>query len=270
VRGTQAERFYFTKSDKNGRFEFSDLPADKEVIFRVTAKGFGELDTGAGGPPELKYVVKPDANPAELVLEAEAKIVGQITSKVPNLALDTITVRLEGYEGLHGFKRTAKPDAKGKFAVDGLPAGSIAVSLVFPADAPATAKGEEVTTVIGTSKEVSLEAIAGVEVTGKVVIRPSGEPLPEAWMAVLGSVNPGGFHFAEKGTGADGQFKMRLPPGKVIIRIWSPHPTIAPLAGGIPVPLPRGTDSQEIEIPADVTKFTIPDAFEFTSEKKKS
>jgi hypothetical protein len=37
-------------------------------------------------------VVKPDSKPAELVLETEAKLVGQITSNVPNLAFETITV----------------------------------------------------------------------------------------------------------------------------------------------------------------------------------
>jgi hypothetical protein len=119
-----------------------------------------------------------------------------------------------------------------------------------------------VKTVSGATKEVPLEAIAGVEVTGKVVIGPTGEPLPGAWMAVLGSVNPAGFHFAEKSTGADGQFKMRLPPGKMTMMIWND-----PLITGL---LPSGTSRQEIEIPADATQFTIPDAFELTREKKKS
>jgi hypothetical protein len=260
VRGTAAERFYLTKTDKNGRFELTDLPADKEIIFRVTAKGFGELDTGAGGPPVLQYVVKPDAKPAALVLQKEAVIRGQIACRVPNVALDTIGVQVEGYQELHGFHRMVKPNAKGQFTISGLPAGSICVSLVLPSDAPATAEGKEVTTVSGETKDVSLEVIAGVEVTGQVQVSTTGEPLAGIQMAALGLVNPQGFHFAIKPTADDGKFKLRLPPGKVILIIWSPP------AG---YRLPEGR-KPEIDIPADVTKFTIPDSYELIREKKES
>jgi len=260
VRGSAAERFYLTKTDKNGRFELTDLPADKEIIFRVTAKGFGELDTGAGGPPELQYVVKPDAKPADLVLQKEAVIRGQIACRVPNVAIDTIGVQVEGYNELHGLHRIVKPNAKGQFAISGLPAGSISISLVLPSDAPATAEGKEVATVSGETKDVSLEVIAGVEVTGQVQVSATGEPLAGIQMAAIGLVNPQGFHFAIKPTTDDGKFKLLLPPGKVILIIWSP-PT------GYRSPQAR---NPEIEIPADVTKFTIPDPYELIREKKGS
>src|SRR5581483_10834490 len=52
VRGTPAEPFFFATTDGAGRFRFPALPADAELILRVSAKGLAELDTGAGTPKE--------------------------------------------------------------------------------------------------------------------------------------------------------------------------------------------------------------------------
>jgi hypothetical protein len=116
-----------------------------------------------------------------------------------------------------------------------------------------------VATVSGETKDVSLEVIAGVEVTGQVQVGMAGEAVAGIQMATIGLVNPQGFHFAIKPTSFDGKFTLRLPPGKLILIIWNPP------AG---YRLPEGSNPREIEIPNDVSKYTIPEPYELIREKK--
>lgn len=253
IRGSSAEPFYFTKTDKNGRFQFKHLEADQELIFRVSAKGYAELDTGAGGP-RRNHVVKPDAKDAELVLQHEAVIQGRVISKVGDVKLDAVEVHIEGFDALVGFRRTVKLDAQGHFLANMLPAGPMSVFLVLPADIAATAAGKEVNTASGETAETSLEIIAGIEVSGRVTVRGSGEAVADVQMATDGLVNPRGFHFGVKPTDANGLFKLRLPPGKVSIRIWNQPAGYA------------SSDAQTeglrtVVIPANATRFAISEPF---------
>ena len=252
VRGTAAEEYYFTRTDSSGRFSFTRLAEGNEVIFRVSAKGFAELDTGAGGSPPRKHVVKRDAKPPELVLQPESVIRGRIVSRVEGVALDSGKVQIEGYKELHGFRRTVKPERDGTFTVNGLPAGSMGLSLVLPSDVPATAAGVEVKTAVGEPTQITIEMIAGVEVSGRVRVRGTNEPLAEVQMATLGLLSPNGFQFGSKPTDKDGKFSMRLPPGKVTLLTWT-----------MPAGFNRAEPQRvEIEVPANATKFSIPEPFE--------
>ena len=186
VRGTPAERFYFAKSDANGSFEFAALPIDSELILRVTAKGWAELNTAAGGPKEGQHVVKADAKPARLVLKPEAIIRGRVTSDVHEISPDTAEIQFEGKKEIRGFRRILKPDAEGNFSAAGLPAGPISVALGFPGDAPATAVGDVAQPAwtapvpkTGAEQEVKrLEGawtIASIQVEGRVAADPKAK-----------------------------------------------------------------------------------------------
>jgi RNA polymerase sigma factor (sigma-70 family) len=250
VRGTPAEQFFFTKTDAAGGFQFAAVAPGDELIFRVFAKGFGELTER----PTLTagHVARDGSARADLVLMPEAVIHGQVTSEVPGNSLDSVEVRLEGNNELHGFHRTLKPGADGHFTADRLPAGQLSVFLNLPPNAAATAAGDKVLTEAGKTNEVSLRIVAGVEVVGRVVIRDTSEPVPGAFMATTGLVNPSGFHFAGHPTDADGRFVLRLPPGRGAVMVW-----------GAPDGY-RQSDGrrQEVVVPADVARLELPKPFE--------
>lgn len=251
IRGTPAEPFFFAVSGESGQFQFPELPADSELIFRVSAKGFAELDTGAGGPKEGQHIVKADAASAELVLAPEAIIRGRVTSNTLGVSPDAAMVKLTGGRELHGFQRVVKPEADGRFEARGLPAGSISVSLELPPDVPATAAGSVVTAKTGQTTDVELALIRGVEVTGLVMVRDSKEPVPGVWMATNGLVSPTGFHFAGKPTGADGKFTLQLPPGKIDVFIWRTTGDYCQIDGR----------RQKIEVPANTARYEITEPF---------
>ena len=252
VRGTPAEPFFFATTDPAGRFRFPTLPAGGELIFRVSATGFAELDTGAGGPKEGQHVARADAPPGELVLGPEAVIRGRVMSAVPGVSPDAATVRIEGTNSLHGFRRAVKPAADGRFTAAGLPAGPMTVVLDLTPGTPATAAGELVTTAAGATSDIRLTVIAGVEVTGRVVVRDTNEPVQGVVMATDGLVNPAGFHWGGQPTDAAGRFSLRLPPGRVTVLVWRTPGDY------------RETDSrrQEVDVPAGAAKFELPRPFE--------
>ncbi|HEY1377617.1 MAG TPA: sigma-70 family RNA polymerase sigma factor [Gemmataceae bacterium] len=252
VRGTPAEPFFFAATDAAGRFRFPALPAGSELIFRVSAPGFAELDTGAGGPRERRYVARADAPLAELALGPEAVIRGRVVSDVPGLSPDAAVVELDGMKSLHGFRHTVKSAADGRFTAIGLPAGPIGVFLDLPPGAPATAAGDLVTTEAGKTNDVQLKVIPGVEVTGRVVLRDTNEPVPGVHLATIGLVNPAGFHWPAKPTDAEGRFAMRLPPGKVTVKVWRTPGDYRQINASF----------QEIEVPAGAARFEMPQPFE--------
>ncbi|MFL5327503.1 MAG: carboxypeptidase regulatory-like domain-containing protein [Gemmataceae bacterium] len=250
-RGTSIEKYFFAKTDAKGEFRFESVAVDSEVIFRASAQGFAELDTGAGGPREGVVASKEGSKPVSLVLQPEAVINGQITSQVAAILPSTAEISIEGYETLHGFHQKVRPDAEGHFRASGLPAGPVGVVVTVPSDAPGTCAGVKVTTLAGASQNVSVEIISGVEVKGRVVQRGTDEPVPGVFMADEGLINPKGFHFGVKPTNSDGQFSLRLPPGKVTFRVWS-----------CPPGQERGDGPRTFEVPANVTTFTIAEPFE--------
>lgn len=254
VRGSPAESYFFATTDAAGRFHFSSLPERSELAFRVTAAGFAEQVTGPVGPNARRYVVKADAAPAELVLGPEAVIRGRVTSAVAGVTPDVATIKLDGTKSLIGFHRTIKPAADGRFTAAGLPAGPIRVAVEPPADAPATAADEIVTTEAGKASEVELTIIAGVAVTGRVVVKGTNEPAAGVRMATLGAANPTFYHFAAKPTDAAGRFTVRIPPGHIRVMVWRGP-------GGY---RDGGAEEQRVEIPSDAAKFELPKLFELS------
>ncbi|MDB5312894.1 MAG: Regulatory sensor-transducer, BlaR1/MecR1 family [Gemmataceae bacterium] len=252
VRGTSAEPFYLAKTDSAGRFRFASLPAGDERIFRVMAKGFAELDTGAGGPVEGKHTLGADALPAEFVLQPEAVIRGRVVSRVPRVKPDTAKILIQGRDRLHGFSQTVQPDADGRFTAAGLPAGPIGVGIDLPSDAPATARDILVTTEPGGSKDISLEVVPGVEVSGRLQYHGTGKPAAGAHLSMIRLVHSQGM-VGGKPADADGRFQMRLPPGKVQLHAYKVRTGNA-VAVQSPV--------REIEVPSDAARYALPKPFE--------
>jgi protocatechuate 3,4-dioxygenase beta subunit len=226
IRGTAAEPFYLAKTDANGAFKFTTVPAGAELIFRASAPGFAETDTGAGGP-RREHVVGPNAKPAELTLHPEAILRGRVMSNVPGVVVTDLLVRVVGMDTLHGFNRSEKPGADGRFEFRTLPAGELKVFIVFPAGVRVAAAGATITPKAGETVETNLEVVEGVEVTGVVRLKGGGPPIADASVVAAGTFNPGGHYLPRVTTDAEGRFRLRLPPGEATVSVWSCPPGFA-------------------------------------------
>ena len=82
IQGTPLEPFFITTTDPEGKFVFTAAPANTELIFKVSAVGYGDLDTAANGPKDTVYS-HTDAGPVALVLDPEGRIDGRVVSRVP-------------------------------------------------------------------------------------------------------------------------------------------------------------------------------------------
>ncbi|HYH68771.1 MAG TPA: sigma-70 family RNA polymerase sigma factor, partial [Urbifossiella sp.] len=213
LRGTAVGPFYLATTDAAGKFRFATVPAGAELIFRARAAGYAEADTGAGGPRQT-HVVGPEAKAVRLTLDPEAVVRGTVASRVPGVPVKDVTVRLDGREGAHGVNRVATPDAAGRFEFKGLRAGPYNVYLALPEGMAAVATGADVTPKTGETAAVALEVVEGVEVTGIVRVKGTGEALPGAAVSASGLFNPSGHSFTRAKTDAAGRFALRLPPGE--------------------------------------------------------
>ncbi len=180
LRGTPLEAFFFTTSDAQGKFTFATVPGDSELIFRVEADGFADIDTGANSR-ELKgkHFAKRDAPPVELVLGPEARLNGRVVSRVPGAKIEGLQVWLEGF-GLIG--RPTQTNAQGQFSLRGLPEGGFRVRLDEARDGSEWIARAVPSVLLrpDSASEVEIELIKGVLVEGTVVTQGTGEPLAGA------------------------------------------------------------------------------------------
>jgi protocatechuate 3,4-dioxygenase beta subunit len=226
LRGTPAEPFFLAKTDASGAFKFTTVPAGAELIFRASAPGFAETDTGAGGP-KRQHVVGPDAKPAELTLQPEAVLRGRVASKVPGAVVKDLLVRVKGTGTLHGLNRSVKLGADGRFEFRTLPAGELKVFIVFPAGVKVAAAGATITPKAGETVETNLEVIEGIEVTGVVRVKGGGPPIPGASVVAAGSFSPTGHDLPAVTTDAEGRFRLHVPPGEATVSVWACPPGFA-------------------------------------------
>jgi hypothetical protein len=94
VRGTVLERFWFTRTDNNGRFQFSTVSAGKDHTFHAWADGFADLDTAACNPRRY-YKAGPGATPVQLTLARGGRVDGRIVTRMPGVRVGGLHVWLD-------------------------------------------------------------------------------------------------------------------------------------------------------------------------------
>jgi len=252
VSGTPLEHLFQTRTDAGGKFRFTTVPADQELIYRVTADGLAELDTGSEGP-KGKHFARADAPPAALVLVPEARLTGHVSRK-PGIKMDGRTVWLQptGRQN-QGFSKYFQVDSSGRFSGQGLPEGSFLVQLDDSQDDVSWTlrAAAEVSLRPGAASDVNLELIEGTVVEGKVVAAGTGEPVAGV---VVGAHSPArpvtsqACHRAQ--TDGQGRYRLRLPPGQADFYVFA-----AP--GGYLSP-PREQNPSSIVIPDNAANATGP------------
>ncbi len=253
TRGTPADKYYHTITDATGAFRFTTVPVGAELIFRATASKFAVADTSFGGPKRI-HVAEPGAKPANLTLQPEAVIRGQVTCKVSGVALTSLSIRAQGTGNLHGLSPTVTPDAGGRIEFRSLPAGDYNVYLIHQPNARGVATGTAITVKAGETAEVKLDLVEGVEVTGLVRVKDTQEPL--AGVTVIGTETDFPMlHDAPRvTTDATGRFRLRLPPGEAQIMLWA---------------MPKGFaqpsnfwERRKVNVPATGGPIELPEPFE--------
>ncbi len=251
LRGTPLESFFLTRTDDEGRFRLTHVPADKELILRVTAAGMADLDTGANGPTN-QFFAKPDARPAELVLGPEARVRGRVATKLPGVSVGGLSVVLQGTGRRWMFHRQTKTDAAGHFSFSGLGEGAVEVSVgQAPAGAAWTARAVRVEARPGGAAEATIELIEGVRVEGRVVVAGTGKPAAGALVTTTGPARPqSGPVSLTATTDAEGRYSFCLPPGETefSVRLAPKGSMVDREKGGL----------HKVVIPADAKAFTVP------------
>jgi protocatechuate 3,4-dioxygenase beta subunit len=251
LRGTPLESFFLTRTDDQGRFRLAHVPADKELILRVTAAGMADLDTGANGPTD-QFFAKRNARPAELVLGPEARVRGQVVTKLPGVSVGGLSVVLQGTGRRWTLRKQTKTNAAGRFSFAGLGEGTVEV---MPAEAPEgttwTARAVRVDARPGDTAEATIELIGGVRVEGRVVIAGTEKPAVGALVIMTGPARPANGPWSlTRTTDAEGKYHFRLPPGETEFSV-----RLAPK--GFTVDREKGA-AQKVEIPANVKTFAVP------------
>ncbi len=192
-------------TDADGRFTIEGL-AEGRYVVQATRKGGGEgtvtdVDVGAD---------------IDIDIAATGSVSGRVTSSGTELP-DNLQVSLrDKVRGLSFNESTFRQG--GRFEFHAIPAGDY--EIVARADA-GTAR-DELKLAAGEQRDgVSLELVAYVEVTGRLVDLETGEPVAGMQASIAGTTSYSFDGNPDKGliTGSDGRFTIaRVPAGKATLR----------------------------------------------------
>jgi len=195
--GGPLSKYTQTQTDRDGKRSFADVPWDAGMTLSVAAPGFV--------PATLQ--VAEDEDHRETELRREARLAGQVVE--PNgTPVSGVTVRLISMESQ--LKTEVKTDAAGKYRVSGLAPDPYEVKADFgnrPLVAPVVF---DVNVTSGDNIVPALVAQPGVVIRG-TVHETDGTPVKTTVRTVHG--------LYEAATDADGNYALRVPPGKIALRV---------------------------------------------------
>jgi hypothetical protein len=240
--GTPLEPFFFTTSDAQGKFVFTTIPADAELIFRAEAEGFAETDTGAN----WQHFAKPDARPVEMVLAPEARLNGRVVSRVPGAKLEGLWVWLDTFS----IAQHAETNAQGQFSLRGLPEGIYRILLDegYSGSDWVARSAPAVQLRAANTSEVEIELFKVIVVKGTVVDHETGKPMAGIQVIAESEARPRPWRFTAD-TDKEGRYRLRLPPGEANFIVLRPK--------GLKVP-PGHEGSQKAVVPEGVENFAGP------------
>ena len=251
VRGTPIEEAIVTRTGADGRFRFDSVPAGALIGLGASAPGKATASARATSAATGAKGVSADS--VRITLTPEARVVGQVASRVPGVPVGGRTVVLRGVlDGRSGSIRgQATTDGAGRFVIGGLATGQANVFLDgVPVGAPWTVVAATgVNLVPEMPAEARLEIVAGVDVTGTVAAT-DGTPLAGLSVAAYGAGNPRtGSTPLSAMTDAAGSYRFRLPPGSAFVVLSSTTPGYAPVG-------PNGSQLN-VTIPEGVATFAL-------------
>ncbi|WP_422929079.1 carboxypeptidase regulatory-like domain-containing protein [Singulisphaera sp. PoT] len=267
VAGSPVEELFTTTTGADGSFTFEAIRPQTGLKLEATDAG-GKLrriraksDSPASIQMSLESMGFSTAQPGEttkLVAVPAARISGRVVSTLPEVGLTGLKA---GYQSSHppGAPITsgntgadAIVDPEGRFAFDGLAEGTVNVFV--------RGKGEnktwtyraakDVKLTPGSTSEITLEIIRGVEVEGTVVAKGTATPMDQAEVGVYGPFRPkSGAMTTGAMTDAKGRYHYLLPPGETYFYVMGPpegYTTIADEGSSRTVKIPEGASRFEV------------------------
>ena len=226
LRGTPLDRLFHTTTDEQGRFHFPAVPRGARGDLLVKASGMGDYRStnhrqGRGDG----YVTGTPEAPAGVAMAPAARIEGRIVTRLPGVNVGGIVVQFQGSLNTHGMWGETRTDAGGRFAFEGMGAGTVNV---FTASSPQP--GDWTCRAIadlkmkpGETSKAEIELIRGVLVEGRVilavrdekgVVNPTDQPAVGVTIGMYGPARPdSGAAILSAKTDGEGRYRFRLPPG---------------------------------------------------------
>jgi beta-lactamase regulating signal transducer with metallopeptidase domain len=268
IDGSPLAALFETTTDRNGAFEIGAPGPDTWLKLSVSAPGGSLMRVKAAKVAQglvatqmtdAGFVTAPAGETARLVAVPTARVAGRVVTKLPGVRVSGLMASYQeshapgAYRPTSNFGATVWTDADGRFAFDGLSAGTI--NVVGGGDGEnkdwTYRAAKDVNLVPGATSEVTLELIRGVDVEGTVVAQGTGAPLAGAQVGVHGPCRPRtSAMIMTVTTDARGRYRFRLPSGESYFYISGPPSGYTRLSG-------EGS-SRTVTIPDGATSHTVP------------
>jgi protocatechuate 3,4-dioxygenase beta subunit len=225
-----APSLFNTKTDSQGRFLFTNMPAEATFEFsvrksgRVTLSTFarvifgdssGEMDIAQVLSGNIRYQFSPSQTDIRLVLPQEARIEGLVIEKTSGKLISGVKVTTRSDQMRHGFvSPDPVPTAEdGTFRIGGLAAGRHTVQLAMARGAVAEWVVEPVEVDLRadeTKTGIRLELMKGGTI--EVLVRDAaGQPLAKTNVRIHHTQRDQSYY---GGTDTNGLARIRVPPGQ--------------------------------------------------------
>jgi hypothetical protein len=246
---------FVTVADPTGAFQFAALPAPRcQLTGAALGYGATTISNLAAGAGEVLLRLHRGITVSGRVVDAEGK---------PVTAFSVIAETVVGPLARRRLSVTTSFDAEGRFLIEDIPPGPLALTAVAQVGAPSREQLLEVAQ--GTPPpEVVLALRRGRTVRGRVVEDGVQAAVKGARVTINGSPSEGGAGLAIQGaavTGEDGRFELRgLSAGRASVTVWAEG-----FNGRVvsPVIIPEDEDSPPVEVtlgrvlPGQVAKLEL-------------
>lgn len=214
-------------TDKNGRFALHHLPPASEyrygnISLEVTKPGLATIHIGSGLQDLSKKLT--------ITQPRECRISGVLYLPGKSATAPVGTDLYAMVTGKNTESAHAAIGAGGKFEFTKLPPGKASVFLTPGYDTGAgnykaprewTLRKKDFVLAPASKQQIELEAIPGVMISGILKDKDSGKPLPKASLQVTSDAIPPNMGWTNAFTDDKGEFRFRVPSGKVKIAVES-------------------------------------------------
>ncbi len=209
---------FVTTTDKDGNFEFANLPADATAEFLVKCKGKGTTDTfDISTNPESGLTYKAGQSDITLTMADACKLIGSVVTQDNQKPVGGIDIIIRDNEiPVNLFRSPITSAEDGSFKIADLTPGEFIVQAV---DDNWLAEPVTVSVVEGTDAEVKIELSKGGTLEVTAVEDKSKDPVAGVNISIRSDESQQYFHFTtdEKGLGS-----KQLAPGTYQLSAYRP------------------------------------------------
>ncbi|MHC4395682.1 MAG: carboxypeptidase regulatory-like domain-containing protein [Planctomycetota bacterium] len=211
-----ATELFITKTDEQGKFVFSRIPAEATAEFLVKKAGRATVSTfKIEGYRGGKMQFAPGQNDIKIVQPVEAKVEGMVVEKGTSKGVSGVRLMVtEGQNRPNFGQEAVESGADGRFTIGGLTAGRHILQLVAPREELASwvAKTLEVTTEAGETKSGVRIQVSKGGVLEVVVTEAAGKkPVEKAGVSIKDEESN---QWLRGRSDKDGIARIRLAPGE--------------------------------------------------------